>query len=532
MHPATAFPCGPRILRFSLISTALFLATSSLTGCGSVNSTPVKPGNTELTVAVTSTGNDQLIYFDMVLNTLILTDKSGNTVSLLSSPQGFEFVQRTGQLAPAFTTTAPPGTYVSATATVGSAEFNCVVNIPNYGLTSATYAYGYTPDAQVTVNLPSPITITGSNMGLLVNLDTLQSATFPSDCWEQGGFSWSITPTFQITPFELSAQPTSPANGKVLGLNGEVTAIGPAGNSFTLAVAEASALPDSVMISTSNSTAYQGVSDFSGLAVGTFVNMDGALQADSSVTASRIAVEYPAAVDSIIGPAMFISDAEPALYIEGYDQQGSDYANTYFIGGQAFSFDNAVFQISGQVSNLEDLPFGASFNASNIVPGQSVYLSSPPLTDGSNPYTELNAVTLIPQTINGTVTAFTTSGNFTEYSVSLASYDLFPNLAAQSGQQSLLNDPLDVEVYIDGQTQLLNSQPLFVGGTFRFYGLVFNDNGTLRMDCRQVNDGVSFFPSSNAQRAPTVKESTRIRSGKTSGGRPVISVYVRANPKS
>jgi hypothetical protein len=29
-----------------------------------------------------------------------------------------------------------------------------------------------------------------------------------------------------------------------------------------------------------------------------------------------------------------------------------------------------------------------------------------------------------------------------------------------------------------------------VGDVLRFNGLVFNDNGTLRMDCAQVNDGV------------------------------------------
>jgi hypothetical protein len=28
--------------------------------------------------------------------------------------------------------------------------------------------------------------------------------------------------------------------------------------------------------------------------------------------------------------------------------------------------------------------------------------------------------------------------------------------------------------------------------------LVFNDNGTLRMDCAQVNDGVAFTPTSSA----------------------------------
>jgi hypothetical protein len=121
-----------------------------------------------------------------------------------------------------------------------------------------------------------------------------------------------------------------------------------------------------------------------------------------------------------------------------------------------------------------------------------------PLINGSNPYTELEAITLIPQTINGTVTGSSVHGNFTDYSVSLASYDLFPNLAVQLNQTTLLNDPSDVEVYVDGNTQLLNSQPLAEGGIFRFYGLVFNDNGTLRMDCAQVNDGVNEAPLSSA----------------------------------
>ena len=39
-------------------------------------------------------------------------------------------------------------------------------------------------------------------------------------------------------------------------------------------------------------------------------------------------------------------------------------------------------------------------------------------------------------------------------------------------------------------TQLLNSGAIGVGSVMRFNGLVFNDNGTLRMDCAQVNDGV------------------------------------------
>jgi hypothetical protein len=46
-------------------------------------------------------------------------------------------------------------------------------------------------------------------------------------------------------------------------------------------------------------------------------------------------------------------------------------------------------------------------------------------------------------------------------------------------------------VYVDSNTQLLNSEPIAVGSPLRFNGLVFNDNGTLRMDCAQVSDGVT-----------------------------------------
>jgi hypothetical protein len=124
-------------------------------------------------------------------------------------------------------------------------------------------------------------------------------------------------------------------------------------------------------------------------------------------------------------------------------------------------------------------------------------------------YTPANTITLIPQTIDATVTSSTPSGSFTDYSVSLAPYDLFPMLAVQPGQTTLLTNPSEVEVYVDSNTQMLNSTPLAAGNTLRFYGLVFNDNGTLRMDCSQVSDGVAVAP------APSVSGQLKIRQAQT-----------------
>ena len=157
-----------------------------------------------------------------------------------------------------------------------------------------------------------------------------------------------------------------------------------------------------------------------------------------------------------------------------------------------YSFGNALFQISGRFSNLQNLPFSASFDAANMFEGQNVYISTHATTvPGGFPYVLATTITMMPQTINGTVSAISSDGGFTTYTVALAPYDLIPALAVQPGQTTVLTNPSNVVVYVDGNTHLLNTKPLAVGNVVRFNGLLFNDNGTLRMDCGRVNDGVA-----------------------------------------
>ena len=204
---------------------------------------------------------------------------------------------------------------------------------------------------------------------------------------------------------------------------------------------------------------------------------------------------------------------------------------TDFVNGQPgqydeipyFDFSNTTFQITGQFTNLQSLPFVPSFNAANMVAGQNVDITSGVLTLGGPTYTPANTITLIPQTINGTVQSISTSGGFTVYTVSLASYDLFPQLAVQQGQITVLDNPSEVQVYVDSHTQTLNTQPLAVGTTLRFYGLVFNDNGTLRMDCGRVNDGVPFLAQPSAVLSSGRIASQLVQRAAPGGMRPVVS---------
>jgi hypothetical protein len=484
-------------------------AVTLSTACGSSSMSKTAPltGNTAVTVIISSTANDQLAEFDLGFQSITLTSQSGKTVTLASSstsgpPLDAEFMHLNGTAQPLLTATIPQDIYTSATMTLGGGAFVCLALGQVDGeqtLSSATYSL-FPPTA--TVNFPSPLTVTGTSMALSLNLLVSQSATL-GDCVNVAGFSgFSAAPTFNLAPLTLAASPTNSANGRVMGIDGEVTAVSSGGNSFTLLIPNyvpaETGLP--VSVQSDGNTMYQGISGPSALRVGAFVNMDGTIQSDGSLLATRIAVEDPSAVYVFRGPLMQVASSVSSFFMHAREMQGAGIPGYPTGEGAPFNYGSAAFQISGQLSNLGSLPFVPSFNGSNMVPGQEVYISTTTLPF-NGPYPAVATMTLMPQTIDGTVAALSQSGSFTDYTVSLASYDLFPMLAVQPDQTTVENNPSQVEVYVDNNTQLLNTQPLATGSTLRFYGLVFNDNGTLRMDCAQVNDGVAFTAQPTAQQA-------------------------------
>jgi hypothetical protein len=514
------------------LSPLAILAVSLTTGCGSGGSTapPKLSGSTDVTLIMSSTANDQVTRFAVQLQTLTLTSQSGKTVTLLSSQQPSEFMHLNGGIEPLTTLNVPQDIYTSATVTLG-AVFVCLAQVPDGGLEIANYSIVNQPP---TVTLPTPITVTGTSMGLLLNMQVADSAVFPG-CYSNPPFEgFSMTPTFNLTPFVVAASPTNSGNGKVSGLTAEVASVGAAGASLTLTIAGGPFGSRTLSASSNSATVFQGISGASALAPGMFLNMDGAIQSDGSVLATRIAVEDSSAINDSSGPVMFVDYVEPLLELYGRTELGS----LQTIGTQSgiyfdiptFDLSNAAFNISGQLANLQNLPFVPSFNASNVVAGQNVDVTSANFSLVGGVYTPTNTINLVPQTIDGQIVASQPNGSFTDYTVSLASYDLFPTLAVQQGQTTLLTNPSQVEVYVDSNTQMVNTQALAPGSTLRFYGLVFNDSGTLRMDCAQVSDGVPFGTQSNASEKPEIgKLQSAQRVGPT-GLRQTITTVTRSNP--
>lgn len=254
-------------------------------------------------------------------------------------------------------------------------------------------------------------------------------------------------------------------------------------------------------VSTSSITAYQGVKDFSQLALGMPVDMDAAIQADGSLLATRVAV-YDANASNLTEVNAHLLNTNVTLSLDGIATYNLLDVSDITADGESegpvpghfplWDYGNATFQISGQLANLSGLPFTASFDALSTVAGQRTLTTThETLDDTAKGYSSASTITLIPQTIDGTVSAVGVEGGFATYTVTLAPYDLFPQFAAQQNQVSVLTNPNTVVVYADSNTQMLNTTPVAVGSVVRFYGLVFNDSGTLRMDCAQVNDGVA-----------------------------------------
>ena len=496
---------------------------------------PQFTGNTAVTVVLTSTANDQLLGYNIGFSGITLTEQSGKTATLLpasanNSGPWAEFVHINSKAEPLLTAAIPQGVYTSATISISEAGFDCSA----YGLvdgtqtiSSAFYMAGVIP--AVTVNFPSPITVTGASTVLSLDLEVLQSETIGS-CLSVDDFAgFSIAPKFSLVPLSIIPVPTNATNGKVIDLDGEITALTSGGQSFTLGIPTVQA-PRSLSVAANGSTAFQGISDFSALAVGTFVNVDGAIQANGSLLASRIAVEDPSAAEVFRGPLLQVDNAASEAFVDAREQQGNQLPG-YSWGFGNISYSGATFQISDQLPNLKTLPFTPAFDPTSIVPGQEVYVSAPGMAP--NGYANTAVLTLMPQTINGTITASSQSGNFTVYTTSLAPYDLFPAFAVQPNQPNVEIDPSQVQVYVDDNTQLLNTQTLAAGGTFRFYGLVFDDNGTLRMDCAQVNDGVAFSapPSASQQSYMPGGVVQQIRRATPGGSQQIIST-IKTRPQS
>jgi hypothetical protein len=384
--------------------------------------------------------------------------------------------------------------YTSATLTYSYAQFTHLRRNGSGGLETVTDAGGGINSIPQTasVNLPAALAIHGSATAVSLDLQVSTSAAFTDHGAGQSD-TYALTPIFTLA----TVAPTGQAPVPIRGVDGLVTSVSSGGNSLSVMIDYGfnnAVYPDgsTFTVATNGSTIYQGIGSFSALAAGMIANLDVALQSDGTLLATRIEVDDPSATNVLTGPVGTALGAQGSIVELGRineefnqnDVPGSNFMNYSFDGSTAF-------KISGETAVPANLPFPAMFDSSNMMAGQNVAVASLVLVISGSTLTKATTITLKPQTINGTITGVSSSGGFTVYSVSLAAYGLFPALAMQAGQSTALQNASAIEIYVDSDTQMLNSNTIAVGNVLRFNGLIFNDSGTARMVCQQINDGVA-----------------------------------------
>lgn len=477
------------------LACALAVAAILMTGCGRSQSSQMTQAvaNTKVVVLLSSTSGDELSNFTLGITSMTLTDSVGHSVSLytkgapkpdIGTLYPAEFIHLNGTLEPLVTVSIPQGTYASAAVSIDGCSISTTVAQPGTTTTATTGLCGQ--ETQTTVKVPTPITVSGSAMALSLNLQVESSYT--------GGqaavlaLNTTISPVFTLTPIEIAAQPSNEQNGLITGITAQVTSV--SGTSIAAQTLDGV----SSAFDTAGSTVYQGVSGVGSLAAGMLINVDAAIQSDGSLLATRVEADDPTAAYVVSGPTSFGSDSLSGQFNQ-LEQQATPWVPTpgglTTVGAAGFqSSGTTAFKVSGQFSNLQKLPFSPDFDAQSFFTGQSVgtFFTSNTAQYG---YLPVNAVALMPQTINGTVAAVLSSSNgFAVYDVLLDTDDLIYNLQSQPGPFPRIDNPAEVVVYADSNTQMLGPSVITEGAAARFRGLIFDDDGVLRMDCGQILSGV------------------------------------------
>src|SRR5947209_16666544 len=166
-----------------ILSVIFALVGCSGGGKSSITSTPAA-GST--TVNFGDATNDQVIAFQLLINSITLS--GGSNPSVLPKPTEFEFVHAAGILEPLSLISVPSGTYTGATIGVANPEV-VIMTASGPSKIPATLTA-----STVTVTFPSPITI-GANAAVL-NFDLNLATSITLNATNTAA---TVTPQFTAT---------------------------------------------------------------------------------------------------------------------------------------------------------------------------------------------------------------------------------------------------------------------------------------------------------------------------------------------
>ena len=442
-----------------------------IAGCGGGSGGGLNPtvGNTRVLVNVGDASSDRVLAFSMAINSATLTNNTGGTATLFSTPATVEFSRRGGVFQPLASANVTRTTYTQLNLTLGAASVTFID--PNNGniLTSSV-----TPN-QATVNVSLSPALDVGETPLIVNVDFNLGSSLTID----GANTATLTPNFTATSAAIAASGSqTDTTGAVQDVTGVVTAS--SASSITISAPQAvQALTftiDSATVLT-DTTQVPAVTPGS-IPVNGVVEVSGVTQTNGNFLATRIDLKAAAGHSAVEGIVVDLPALPATQFTLRAVHTASQSASVPALGAAYFAtgiITTTPFSVDSDNATLTGLPFTPTFDRSTIREVQSVEVFA--ATPDAASVTAAR-VRLQEQSIGGLSVVVSTGTNTATITLTPDTESVF-NVG--TGQTTLT-------VFQQPNTQLVGFTTVPSGVRIRARGLLFFNPGdsTFKMVATQI----------------------------------------------
>lgn len=455
--------------RNATLVLALFALALTLVACGggSSNSNPIPSSKAGATVQVGlgDSPADWITTFGMTVDSIMLTNSDGNTVSMLSSPTQMEMIRLMGTVQPVSIVNVPQGTYTSATIKVSSVQMG-YMDPGSHQYMQKTLAGPF----MGTVNFNPAMTVGTTPSSLNFDMNMGSSVSISNG-------NVAITPMFTGMMNSLGSG-QNPWQGWMQHMVGSVASS--SGSQFTMNTLMGL---QSATFNTYSNTQFVGMSGMGMMSNGMIVSVDAITQADGSLLAQHVESMWGSSGGMMGGGIVTGITGNPPTQL-------NIVANNGIGGGMMMSAIASTITVNVSSStpysadaddvDLANLPFTPTFDSSSIAKGQKIdvvsggsMMSGGGMMGGGTSFGTINAsqVRLEQQGLHGTVSNYSASGSQATFTLTLPSDSAFTTLTGVS----------TVTVYQQNGTQLHNLSTVANGNQVQVRGLLFYDAGAYKL---------------------------------------------------
>ncbi|HUV68152.1 MAG TPA: DUF4382 domain-containing protein [Terracidiphilus sp.] len=374
-------------LAFSLLTAAAILVAGCTSGSMLNNATSSATG--PAFVVGTDAPMASVTSFAVQIQSIQLTDGSGNTASLISGTPTVDFARYNGLQSLLDMNDVPVGTYTGVTISLGTATIGYLdTTTPPPAITTQT-ATLTTNTINIPLNKPLVITKAGAPVGLRMDFDLHKSIQLDSN----GNITGTVDPTFDV-----STVARTDTGGYIDELVAAVVSVNANGQSFVVQGPHG----EQFTISVNGQTEWDGNASLSTLNTSSIVQVSGQLDpADQTLDADEVAVLsdkgfYAAGQVTYVTPSTGPATSFD-LYVRGLlptttGIQLGQIAQVNLTGSENFT----IYWMHNPFTQF-------LFNSSGMVAGQSVAIGGPASGAANANAVTVNRVALRNWGFNGTV---------------------------------------------------------------------------------------------------------------------------------